>query len=200
MSTSPSNGKYESSSPSAAFSQSNADLLDDFPDRDLHNKLEDDEYKDFSGTQPEDVNRHVHVYNSEAIMTAALDGIGIGSRELLSKHLAEGECMMIWHLSSSSSHTLHVILAWKDDASYSYPKYTKNVSVGSVDLPDVKTLDQLSEIDSKRDNADKFMAAERDVTSVVMEIAKSDIDANHIHYLIGQFLTALHSRPGNNPA
>ena len=50
----------------------------------------------------------------ESVLSASLDGTGMGLRELLTSHLSKDEVMLWWHVPPNSKHNIQCILAWRE--------------------------------------------------------------------------------------
>ena len=61
----------------------------------------------------------------EMALSQSLDGSLLGSREMFARHLHENECMLIWHMGSSPSHPVQVVMVWKDFKSLPVDRQTK---------------------------------------------------------------------------
>ena len=115
-----------------------------------------------------------------------LDGTGsnLGARDMLLRHLALDECMIIYHLPQASHHKVQAVLVWRDN-SYSHHDY--------YTLGDAIEAREANKKFAKKKDDGKAKKAKR--KGIVMELAICDLDAGTFNKLCENYLKALHSRP-----
>ena len=119
-------------------------------------------------------------------ISTCLDGTGspLGARDMLLRHLALDECLIVWHLPQASHHKLQALLVWRDNSYCHHEHYTLGDSIEAREAN--KKYAQRTKGKTKKIKKRK---------GIVMEIAMCDLDAGGYNKLCQNYLDALHARP-----
>ena len=103
-----------------------------------------------------------------------------GSRDMLETHLAQDECMMVWHLPVIPSQPVQVVLVWRDHSASLHDKFSSQEPVDLADLVPGAKKKKTKKVAAASKGRHAGVAAGSHNKGIVMEIAKSDLDASHI--------------------
>jgi hypothetical protein len=120
-----------------------------------------------------------------------------GAKEMLLKYLGMDECLILWHLPSVPNQSVSCVLVWRENSMSLHEFYsaaeTINARLYDESQHKKDAYKKLKEQNRRKDS--KSSRKGDNISGIVMEFAKSDLDASHLMQYIQRYLEALHSEP-----
>lgn len=119
-----------------------------------------------------------------------------GLKEMIARYLGLDECLMIWNLPNVGHQTISVTLVWRENS------LSQHEFFSAAEAVEARLYDE----SHHRRNAYKHLKESKtrnknrqgkrgEVSGIVVELAKSDLEASHLLQYIQRYLDALHSEP-----
>lgn len=137
-------------------------------------------------------------------LSQLLDGCGYyfhaqqGLKDMALQNLGQEECLWLWHLPSIPSQPLLLILLWRED-SHSLHTHYSSQQAREARLSAEKEKQKKRSKPEKGSEEEKLRQHFRS-KGLVVEMAKSDLDASHTLQYVRRYLDALHSQPFSRKA
>eukprot|EP01039_Chlorochromonas_danica_P010177 gene10177-11261_t len=138
-------------------------------------------------------------------LSQLLDGCGYyfhaqqGLKDMALQNLGQEECLWLWHLPSVPGHPLLLILLWREDS------HSLHAHFSSQQAREARLSAEREKQKKKRSKPEKGSEEEKlrqhfRSKGLVVEMAKSDLDASHTLQYVRRYLDALHSQPFSRKA
>lgn len=147
--------------------------------------------------QAEEEREEIHAGKMTYALSQNMDGFGYllngqqGAKDFMLQSLANNECMMIWHLPTIPSQHLMVVLIWRENSQSLHSHYSSHQAYEARMEEEEEQKQDTYRKKEKQQQSKKRSSAK----GIVMEVAKSDLDASHTLQHLQRYLDALHAKP-----
>lgn len=118
-----------------------------------------------------------------------------GAKDMLLRHLGHEECMMLWHLPALPHHHLSVTLVWRENSASEHEFFTSSEAITARRYDESQQQPDAYKRLKEQTTQGKGKGKAGQMTGIVMEVARSDVEASHLLQYIQRYLDALHSQP-----
>lgn len=132
-------------------------------------------------------------------LSQELDGCGFsmngqqGAKDMLIRYLAQDECILMWHLPAVVSQTISCVLIWRENSESLHEHFSSQEAIQARLQEEEEGKKSGHKGGKHHKNAD-HKGKGPDVRGIVIEFAKSDLQASHLMQFIQRYLDALHAK------